>query len=250
MSKSPVRKPAAEKVSGDSPKAGRWGSLRYRRQVDTLKRNAVLMTAAEAFCERGFHGASLDAIAARLKITKPTLYYYFSSKDDLLFEAVRYALVILDEAIDQITKSQSSGREILVEIMIKYLELALNPLGRCVQMGLDPLPEPRRRQVRKLARNISLRIRAVVERGIADGSIAKCDPMMAVSNITGALGWINQWYRDDGPDTPREMALRSISILMDGLAPRVGLSKARGNGANRPALSKKTGRANSPAPMT
>jgi AcrR family transcriptional regulator len=48
------------------------------------KREAVLHAAAQAFAEAGFFQTSLDDIAVRLGITKPTLYYYAKNKEDLL----------------------------------------------------------------------------------------------------------------------------------------------------------------------
>jgi hypothetical protein len=32
--------------------------------------------------QKGFHATSLDDVAAQLNVTKPTLYHYFSNKDD------------------------------------------------------------------------------------------------------------------------------------------------------------------------
>ena len=42
--------------------------------------------AARAFNEHGFHNTSLDDIAAALEVTKPTIYYYVTNKEQLLFE--------------------------------------------------------------------------------------------------------------------------------------------------------------------
>src|SRR3546814_9604290 len=48
------------------------------------KREAVLQTAARAFAENGYHRTSLEEIAARLGVSKPTIYYYAQNKDDLV----------------------------------------------------------------------------------------------------------------------------------------------------------------------
>ena len=53
-----------------------WPQAPEREQQREAKRNAVLSTAAQMFNERGFHATSLDDIAARLQVSKPTLYYY------------------------------------------------------------------------------------------------------------------------------------------------------------------------------
>ena len=49
----------------------------------------MLEAAGEAFAARGFHGASMDEIAAAAGITKPMLYRYFGSKEGLYAAYVR-----------------------------------------------------------------------------------------------------------------------------------------------------------------
>ena len=63
-----------------------------RDQQFALKRAALLRQAARAFSAHGYHDTSLDDVARRLNVTKPTLYYYFASKDEILFEAQRLGM--------------------------------------------------------------------------------------------------------------------------------------------------------------
>ena len=48
---------------------------------------AILRAARDEFCEEGFNGARVDAIAARAKANKRLLYHYFGNKE-ALYEAV------------------------------------------------------------------------------------------------------------------------------------------------------------------
>src|ERR1700728_3407945 len=52
-----------------------------RRRQQT--RDVLLQAAAQVFAERGFHGASLDEVAAAAGFTKGAVYSNFKSKDDL-----------------------------------------------------------------------------------------------------------------------------------------------------------------------
>lgn len=47
-------------------------------------RERIVKAAAELFYGEGIRGASIDAVAARAGITKRTLYYHFTSKDELI----------------------------------------------------------------------------------------------------------------------------------------------------------------------
>ncbi len=52
------------------------------------KRLAILSAAAEVFAEQGYERASIDAIAARSGVSKPTIYNHFGAKDQLFRESV------------------------------------------------------------------------------------------------------------------------------------------------------------------
>src|ERR1700674_2333943 len=76
--------PAAGKppVPVDSP----WRASRERLRDRAVKREAVIRAAAREVNRKGYHNTSLDDIAARLEVTKPTVYYYVTSKEQLLFQ--------------------------------------------------------------------------------------------------------------------------------------------------------------------
>ncbi len=58
------------------------------RPSSPLSRRALVVAAREVFATEGFAGATLDAIARRLDIRKPSLLHHFPSKDALYAEAV------------------------------------------------------------------------------------------------------------------------------------------------------------------
>ena len=51
----------------------------------------MVAAAERLFSERGYHGVSMDAIAAASGISKPMLYEYFGSKEGLLLACVQRA---------------------------------------------------------------------------------------------------------------------------------------------------------------
>jgi TetR/AcrR family transcriptional regulator, mexJK operon transcriptional repressor len=73
---------AGSKVAARAERRGRPSVARLA-EIGTAIRTAAL----EVFLEAGYEAASMDAIAARAKVSKATLYARFASKDEL-FEAV------------------------------------------------------------------------------------------------------------------------------------------------------------------
>src|ERR1700748_1482449 len=74
------RKKAGSAPSGE-PAAEQARSGTARRE---LVENEIYEHATRLFAERGFAGTSLQDIADALGITRPALYYYVKSKDELL----------------------------------------------------------------------------------------------------------------------------------------------------------------------
>lgn len=59
------------------------GVSERRERERERRRQEILAAAAHVFAARGLDGASMDAIAAQAELGKATLYYYFSTKEEL-----------------------------------------------------------------------------------------------------------------------------------------------------------------------
>ena len=192
--------------------------MRDRQRERALKREAVLRTAARMFNEKGFHATSLDEVAERLNVTKPTLYYYVSSKDEILFECVRTGLEMVRAGIDEVARSGGTAADRLLACMRAYGRVVTMDFGACViRVGEDPLPPHSRRELRRLKAEIDHEFRNLIASGVEDGSLAPCDPKVAAFAIAGALSWIGRWYRPDGPLDADEAIERCIAVLARGI---------------------------------
>ncbi len=72
-------------------------SLRRPRRIRNADPNAstridILKSAAKAFRKLGYHGATVEQIAAALHMKKGNLYYYFKNKEDILYACHDYSL--------------------------------------------------------------------------------------------------------------------------------------------------------------
>ena len=201
---------------------------RRRRQDHGSKREAVIRTAARAFDARGYHNTSLDDIAAALGVTKPTVYYYVSNKEQLLFQCFLAGLEPIRLALRRAEQAPGSGRERLREVIRDYAVAIASDSGWCmVRAEHQDLGSELGAQVRSLKAEIDRGIRRLLQDGIADGSIAPLDPKLAAFAIAGALNWIAHWYRAGRSLTPEQVAETFVGLLEHGLAPRGGAEPAR-----------------------
>lgn len=195
-----------------------WAPTTEREKVRTDKREAVLRMAAQVFNEKGYQASTLDEVAERLHVTKPTLYYYVKNKDEILYECVRIGLTMLQDAITEAGASGGSALDKLVAAMHKYTEIVTMDFGMClIRVGEDPLPPESQRKLRRMKAAIDKEFRELIRLGIEEGSIAPCDPKIAAFTLAGALSWIGRWYRPDGALSPDDIARQCIALLANGL---------------------------------
>ena len=198
--------------------ASPWASAPARERQREAKRQAVLQAAAELFNERGFHATSLDDIAARLNVTKPTLYYYVKNKDEILLQCVGKGLAMMLEGIDASRAAGGKAIDQLMTCMQVYARIVTMDFGMClIRVGDEQLPPESRKELRRLKSAIDQEFRRLVAEGVAEGSLQPCDPKMTAFVIAGALSWIGRWYQSGGQYSAAQVAEQCIGTLMHGV---------------------------------
>lgn len=199
--------------------AALWKTTERRQQEREEKRMAVLLTAAEMFLERGSHRVTMTDIADQLGITKPALYNYFTSKDAILLECFRQSNLVIVAQLDVIEQAGRDGLTQLQAFIRAYTRLVAVDYGSVmIRLEDRELPDPLREEVRGYKRAIDARVRAIVAKGMEDGSILLCDIKLATFAILGALNWIGQWFRSDGPASVEQVGDEYAQRLTIGLA--------------------------------
>lgn len=226
---------AAPKPGAHRPRAlaqpSPWPQAPAREQQREAKRNAVLSTAAQMFNERGFHATSLDDIAARLQVSKPTLYYYVKNKDEILLECVKKGLHLILEGIEASRQAGGNAVDQLRACMQVYADIVTQPFGMCIiRIGDEEVPEPSRTELRRMKSEIDQAFRRLVAQGVQEGTLAPCDPKMTAFVIAGALSWIGRWYQSGGEYSAAQVAEQCIGTLMHGvLGPGPGPGRTAGD---------------------
>lgn len=207
--------------------ASLWKTAESREREREEKRMAVLLAAAEMFLERGSHRVTMTDIADQLGITKPALYNYFTSKDAILFECFRQSNLVIVGQLDVLEQAAGDGLTQLRAFIRAYTRLIAVDYG-AVMIRLEDreLPDPLREEVRGYKRAIDARVRAIVAKGIEDGSILPCDIKIATFAILGALNWIGQWFRRDGPASVEQVGDEYAQRLTTGLTRGIGTAAA------------------------
>ncbi len=185
-----------------------------------LKRKALLFEAARQFMENGEGKFSMTAVANKLNITKPALYYYFKSKQEILFECYSLSFDIGDKALEQAVAAGGMGCKVLRSFLYNYTLSGLTELHATMalrEMALEPAYSKR---ISARRDSLHRRLRKLVSLGISDGSIAPCNQKFAVILLIGAVTELLKVYDPKGDMTAEQIAAQTADLLTAGLAKR------------------------------
>ena len=79
-------------------------------------RNKIINAASKLFTEKGVEKTSLAEIASHVQISKGTLYYHFSTKNDLIFAVVDMHMEGLTDNLLKLLGSSSSPDKIIAAL--------------------------------------------------------------------------------------------------------------------------------------
>jgi AcrR family transcriptional regulator len=185
-------------------------------RADT-RRLRLLSTAAEIFSKRGFRATSMKEIAAAVGMSKPTIYHYFSSKEELL---VRLYSDVLDESLDAARETVAAAPTPLDAIRDL---IASRVAYTCRNQALLKVCfEEEHELPADLAKEV-LERRHAFEDFFGDALAAHLaahpdvllgmPPKIYVNMCLGAVNWCYKWYRPTGPSTPEEIGRQIAASL-------------------------------------
>ena len=190
------------------------------RNVDPYAstRVEILKSAAKAFRRLGYHGATVEQIAAALHMKKGNLYYYFKNKEEILFACHQYSLDRLTQLLEEIDKSGAAADVRLRRLIDAFVHTILDELhGTALFLDLEALSPAHLEAVVARRDGFDKGVRRVIEDGMATGVFARGDPKLLAFALFGAVNWIPRWYSPDGPVSSQEIAARFADYLISGL---------------------------------
>jgi len=183
-------------------------------------REEILSSATGLFSERGYRAVTIDDIAANLGYTKSVVYYYFKSKNEILWQIISR---IFDGYLQKILtiKELNLPPEQALAKMVKQHALSVmeNPQWTSIFNKEEPELDPnQRRQVRRMKRDYDAVFESVYEEGVAKGLFRNIPPHVVVGGAIGMCNWLYVWYDPSGALSAEEIADHYASILSSGVA--------------------------------
>jgi AcrR family transcriptional regulator len=154
---------------------------------------AILRAARDEFCDQGFEGARVDAIAARAGANKRLLYHYFGNKEALY-------TAVLHDAYEEIRRGEralSLGRFEPVEAMDRLVRFTFRhflanpwfPRLLAVENQQNARILKQMGDIRSLNSPLVTQVKEILERGVAEGAFrTDVDALQLYISIAG-LGY-------------------------------------------------------------
>lgn len=179
-----------------------------RAELQEFKRDRILEEVLDLFYERGFHGTTLDALAERLQVTKPFIYQFFRSKEDLLVALYERGARRILALINDIQRGDLQPLEQLRSFVVDFARqnIESQAISAVFLQEEKNLPKQSLRMIRKMQREFDDRLSDLIQRGVDCGEFTVKEPRLAALAIAGMVRWIHRWYRPGGRLSVNEIA--------------------------------------------
>jgi AcrR family transcriptional regulator len=182
------------------------------------RRQTIYHAAAKLFFTKGYNATSMRDIARAVKVEQAALYYYYPSKQSLLYEIIKQNLLDLttniDAKVDSVKNTSEKVRTFLV-ILVSYALKSREEAGLLPEMR--NLNRKQQNELRQLNKEYIGKFQHLLDKGIKEKVIRNCDTRFVSVLLLNSAVSVIQFYRRDGPLTEDEIANVFVDQTMPGL---------------------------------
>lgn len=161
-----------------------------------LSKESILEEAKQLFSTKGYRATTLKDLTASFGVSRPSLYYYFQSKVDLLMElhAQRYnkGFVEFQEIMASSMPTKEKFRKILEAHARNMASEA--EVNKILYIDANEMPDKLVKEIRQRRKQYIQQVIEIYKQGVEEGEFKDLDPKLAAYLIWGACNWITMWY--------------------------------------------------------
>ncbi|SHJ99426.1 transcriptional regulator, TetR family [Geosporobacter subterraneus DSM 17957] len=153
------------------------------------RRTEILQASVKIFSKQGFHDAKIDDVAQAAGVAKGTVYQYFSSKQELFQEMIKYAVERYTFIVKEIVYGENDIEEKIYALAVKHGEFLKEhiEMAEVVPHQVNVSKEMRL-WIMEQKKHLFLLLEEMIENGKNRGEIRKdVDKEIAVISIMGSL---------------------------------------------------------------
>ncbi len=207
---------ATVETQGVAPAAG--GPL--SPDVESGPRRRILEAARMLFGERGYASTSLRAIADEVGMTPPALYWYFASKQAILYALLRSTVYGFLEAVESEVIGQHQEDRlrqfVRAHVMATLNQPRIGPYEALygVRHMLRFLNEEQQIELVAAQRRHLDLLRGTLHDGIASGVFRDLDVTATAFAIMSMCDYVNSWWKPEGKIRPEDLATQYEELAL------------------------------------
>lgn len=186
-----------------------------------LVQHEIFEQAARLFAQRGYAGTSFQDIADAVGLTRPALYHYVKSKDDLLAGLVDEITVVAAVDVARIAeRTTSSATERLRDIVLLLVQRQgeRGELFRLLLRSEAELPEAVARPYAANRRAVLRSVTDVVADGVRSGEFRPVTPSVAALGTLGIVNWVAWWFHPGSAHDLKVVAVELAEQAVQGVS--------------------------------
>lgn len=187
---------------------------RKRTPATGDKREAILEVAARLFFAQGYAHTGVEQIALELGVTKPFIYYYFCSKQDIFETLTQRPMQACFSAMDFDPDDVRAAHIKLQQGLERLIGtvLAHYPVAFLAYLEPQVLRPAYLAAQRRLARHFYARLAELLEQGRREGTLEFTDARLTARAVSSLPGFLYTWYRPDGRLPPNELTCELVAM--------------------------------------
>jgi AcrR family transcriptional regulator len=202
------RKSASSKIQ-----AARIPATRFDRRL-----SLILDHATEVFCEKGYEGASMRDLSRATGMSLAGLYYYFESKDRLLFLIQKHSFTTILEKLKTRLENIADPEQRIRVFILNHLEYfvsnqqALKVLSHedeSLRNGMGSEIGAIKREYYRICLGLMQDLRRERDLGF--------NPRTAVMSLFGMINWIYTWYNPRVDGNAEALSKQMADLILNGI---------------------------------
>jgi TetR/AcrR family transcriptional regulator, cholesterol catabolism regulator len=179
----------------------------------------LLLHAAQIFAEEGFEGTSMRDISRVTGVSLSGLYYYFESKQKLLY-LIQYNTFtfIMEQLLSRLyaVHEPAARLRVLVQNHIEYFLSHPNEM-KVLAHEEEALAPPLRDEVAAIKRRYYALAREIFDGLAAEGLAPGVQPRVAILSLFGMMNWVYKWHNPKIDPGAEELTSAILGIFLNGV---------------------------------
>jgi AcrR family transcriptional regulator len=185
------------------------------------KLHHILRISAHTFAEHGFEATSVREISRVTGVSLSGLYYYFESKQHLLYLIQNAAFAYVVDHLMIRLQGVADPVERLRLLVLNHIEYFLSHPNemKVLSHEEDALGEPFREKIQVIKRRYYSLARETFNALAAEGIAPGFNPRVAVLSLFGMMNWPYKWHKPGVDPDAEELTSAIVGIFLHGVLP-------------------------------